>query len=253
MTDVPPPDTQILRRFRHPGWAWASAIFLALILAAGTWVVVSDDRDRTDVQTQPATRSAPSSPPSAPTSARPAVGDSCPELAAENQAAPVSAPRAEWRLVGRVQAPVSVDHGPVFDADEMARCYSRTPTGALLAAVNFLALTTDPIEVDTAIGVLTADTLGRGVLLDLLEQNPTAVTGTGTTFQIAGFTFLTIGMDTTAVSVVIRADNGGMAAVPVTLVWADDTWLVQLPDDGNIAGRASQVGSLTGFTPFFAP
>jgi hypothetical protein len=252
MADTPPPDAQVLRRFRHPGWAWASAIFLLLILAAGTWVVVSGDPNRTDVQNQPATRSAPSSPSAAP-SARPATGDSCPQLAAEDQAAPVTAPRAEWRLVGRVQAPVSVDHGPVFDADDMPRCYSRTPTGALMAAANFLALTTDPIGVDTAIRVLTAETLGRGVLLDLLEQNPTAVTGTGTTFQIAGFTFLTIGMDATAVSVVVRADNGGMAAVPITLVWEDDTWLVQLPDDGNIAGRASQVGALTGFTPFFAP
>jgi hypothetical protein len=155
-----------------------------------------------------------------------------------------------WRTVGRVDAPFDTTAGPILDGFDVQRCYARTPVGALLAATNFMARVTEPVALEQAISALTADTAGQDVLLGLLEENPTAVTGSGAGYELAGYTFLAVGMDTTVVSVVVRAGNGGMVAVPVTLVWDEGTWLVQLPDNGNLPG--SPVQTLTGFVPWSA-
>jgi hypothetical protein len=232
-TVAPPPATdEPRRRFAGRGWWAASALFVALIVVAGVYVVITGDGG------------SPRPPAGAPTShvtatpgetTAPPAG-SCPAALAVpiDSPVPTAAPDATWTPVGRVQAPASPTFGPID-----GRCYEHSATGALFAAAHFLAAVTDPAGLQTAIRDLTVDGTGQQALLDLLAKDPTAVTGSGTGYQLA-------------VSVVVRAGSGGMAAVPITLLWAEDSWLVQLPADGDLTRRATPLQTLTGFTPWSA-
>lgn len=241
------------RRFGHPGWTIASLIFVALLVAAGIFVAVVGDGEHGEEaapQAAAPTSSAPAEP-SGPVEADGAFG--CPsELPAEDQSLPVDPPAAEWRTVGRVDAPFAVEHGPVLQDGGVFRCFARTPTGALFAAANFLASVTDAARLERAVTDLTAPGLGQDRLAALAATNPVAITGSGTPYAIAGYTFLSTGLDTVAVSVVLTGESGGRVAVPVSLSW-DGDWQVLLPDDGNLTRLATPVQSLTGFTPWQAP
>lgn len=246
------PPAPARRRFSHPGWTIASAVLIACIVAAGVWVAIAGDggQDAPSADRPPAGVDAAPSTPGGPVEApRDAA---CPDgLDAEEQALPQAPPVAEWRPVGRVDAPFAVEHGPVFNDAGVFRCFARTPTGALFAAANFLAAVTDAGRLERAVTDLTAPGPGQDRLAELAATDPVAITGSGSPYEVAGFTFLSATLETVAVSVVVRVEGGGMAAVPVTLVW-DDDWRIQLPDDGDLTRLASPVQTLTGFVPWQA-
>jgi hypothetical protein len=252
-----PPAVPRPRRFTHPGWWIASAIFVALIVAGGVFVVVAGNggADAPEAAPRPVP-TAPVSSPAAPSAVQPtpvAAPAACPsELPAENQAQPTVAPAAQWLPVGRTVAPFTPQSGPVLDDGGVLRCYARTPVGALFAAANFLAALSDPDTLSRAVAELTAPGAGRDVLVELAATNPVAITGVGTPGELRGFSYSSVSLSVVAVSLVIRADNGGMVAAPITLVWAGD-WQVQVPDDGNLTRLARPVTSLDGFVRFTAP
>lgn len=224
---------------------WVAAVFLAVLVIGGTLVVVTGGRGQRPTPTRPA---APidASPPSP---ARPApAGCAGLGLPAGDTVIPQAGPAATWSRIGRVEAPSAAGIGPAGPG--LGSCYAHTPAGALLAAANFLAWTTDPARVGTAITQLTADSPGREVLLDQLRTDPARVLGSGSGWQINAFTFLSATPATTAVTIVVRGGSGGFAAVPVTLVWneEDATWQVALPDDGSLVARSAPLTTLDGYT-----
>lgn len=155
----------------------------------------------------------------------------CPETV-ESDVVPTTAPEATWAPRGRVQAPSSRVHGPILD-----RCYSRTPEGAVFAAANFLAAVTDPVGVEAAVRDLTVPGPGQEALLTLLEVDPAQVTGSGAGYAIRAFAVLSYTPEAAAVAVAIRTEDRSLGVVPIGLVWTEGTWLVQLPDDGNLPAR----------------
>jgi hypothetical protein len=252
--DAPAPTTPYKNpRWGHRGWFVAAATFVAAVVAAGVWVAVSGDPEKPAAQrpTAQASTSTASATASAATTA-PVEAEACPsELPAENQVVPQSGPDAQWQGVGRIAAPFAVEHGPILNDGGVYRCYARTPTGALFAAANFMAAVTDAQYLGRVVAELTAPGPGQDRLAELVREDPVQVTGAGTPYDIAGFTFLTYDLRTTTVSIVVRAKTGGLAAVPVTLVW-DGDWLVQLPPDGDLASRAMAIQTLAGYTPWSA-
>jgi hypothetical protein len=147
----------------------------------------------------------------------------------ESDVVPTTPPPATWAPRGRVDAPSSPEHGPL-----MGRCYSHSPTGAVFAAANFLAATTDPAGVEAAIRDLTAAGSGQEALLAILEENPALVVGTGAGYDIRAFAVLSYTPDVAAVVVAVRTGDRSLGVVPIGLTWAEGTWLVQLPDDGDL-------------------
>jgi hypothetical protein len=236
------------RVYRSKGFAVFSALLLAVIALAGVWVAVWGD-DPGDAPPAAVPSSAPSSTP-APAEPVP-VGGGCPALPFEDQSLPAAAPAANWSPVGPSRgaafAPSALDVGPVADEAGVARCFVRTPVGALFAAAGFLAGVSDPTSIEDTLEHRAVPGEGQQRLLLLYGFDPSAVFGGGG-YEVAGFTFLSSGLDTVTVSVAVRAGNGGLAAVPVTVVWSDGTWLVRLPDDGDLTARSQLLPGLNGYT-----
>lgn len=255
-TRTPAPPAAPRRRFSHPGWTWASGLLVCAVAAAFAFLLL---HDRTPEQAPPAAApsTAPSTAPRGDVAPRPVGGrelTACPsDLPAEDQSLPTRAqpPAAQWLPVGRMVAPFAPQVGPVLTDGGVHRCYARTPTGALFAAAGFVAGLTDPEHLTEAVADLTAPGPGRDALLELAETNPVAITGSGQAGEIVGFTYLSTGMSTVAVALVIEAPNGGRVAAPITLTWAGD-WQVVLPPDGELTALASPITSLDGYVPFRA-
>ena len=233
--------------FTRPGFLVSAAVVLVLAVLAGFLVFTGGDDDG-EAAPAPSTSSASGSTRTSP-SATTSSGDCDPPTG--DTAIPVQAPDTQWELVGTVAAPSSTDAGPtVTDPDTGVRsCYARTPTGALFAAANFLAAVSDPELLEAAVTDLAAAGPGRDAALEQIRTNPEAATGTGARYQVAGFTFLSSTEDVTSVSIAIAA-TGGLAGVPLTVVWEDGNWKVDLPPDGNPAGQAAPIASLAGYIPW---
>lgn len=232
--------------FTRPGFLVSAGVVLIIIVLAGFLVFTGGDDDQQATPVDPIRTAETTVSSSAPSN----DASGC-DLPDDNQAVPVAAPDTEWALVGTVAAPSSAAAGPaVLDpATGVRSCYAQTPTGALFAAANFLAATSDPTGIEAAVDQLAAAGPGRDALLEAIRTDPQSVVGTGSRYQIAGFTFLSYTDDVTTVSLAIAA-TGGLAGVPLTVVWEDEDWRVDLPADGNPAGQASPISSLAGYAPW---
>lgn len=84
----------------------------------------------------PVDSASPSSSPSASTS-KPASGD-CPALSTDNSF-PNDAPATEWkRHPAGMLLPVNADHGPAKKDGDFWRCFSHTPSGAVMSGITLL-------------------------------------------------------------------------------------------------------------------
>lgn len=232
--------------FTRPGFLVSAGVVLIIVVLAG-FLVFTGGEDEQPV-TAPSTATSTSS--SGQPQGGPADDEAC-VLQADDQTVPVAAPDTEWTLVGTVAAPSSAAAGPaVIDpATGVRSCYAQTPTGALFAAGNFLAAITDRDALVSAVEQLTADGSGRDILLEQVRTDPTSAIGTATRYQIAGFAFLSARSDVVTVSLAIGT-TGGMAGIPLTVVWEDGDWKVSVPADGDVAGQASSIPSLAGYVPW---
>lgn len=233
--------------FTRPGFLISAGVVLIIVVLAGFSVFTGGDDEQPI--TAPST-SATTTSSTGQVEGEPAEDEAC-ALTADDQTVPVAAPDTEWTLVGTVAAPSSDAAGPaVIDPTTGVRsCYAQTPTGALFAAANFLAAVNNPETLVAAVDELTAEGPGRDTLLSLARTNPTAVLGNGPGFQIAGFSYLSSTATATTVSLAI-GNTGGLAGVPLTLVWENDDWRVDLPPDGSITGAAAAIPSLAGYVPW---
>ena len=234
--------------FTRPGFLISAGVVLVIVVLAG-FLVFADGEDDDRPSAAPTSSSATSSTGSSSQSGS-TDGEAC-DLPASDQTVPAAAPDTEWTLVGTVAAPSSDQAGPAITdpATGVRSCYAQTPTGALFAAANFLAATSDPTVIEAAVERLTAAGPGRDTALADIRTNPQSVVGTGARYQVAGFTFLSYKQDSATVSLAIAA-TGGLAGAPLTLVWEDGDWKVDLPADGNPAGQASAIPSLAGYVPW---
>jgi hypothetical protein len=233
--------------FTRPGFLISAGVVLVIVVLAGFLVFTGGEDD------QPVT--APSTTVASTTSSDvspegPANGAVC-LLGTDDQTVPVVAPDTEWTLIGTVAAPSSAEAGPgiVDTATGVRRCYAQTPTGALFAAANFLAAVNNAETLVAAVDELTAAGPGRDTLLSLARTDPTAVLGSGPGFQTAGFSYLSYTPTTATVSLAI-GNTGGLAGVPLTVVWEDEDWKIDLPPDGDVAGAAAAIPSLAGYVPW---
>lgn len=233
-------------------WWWAAAIVVAVIVVLGAIALFGGRHQPAAPAASRPSAAAPTAASSAPSAASSSAPTGCPDLGlpAADQQIPTTGPVVTWSRIGRVSAPSSPTIGPAGPG--LGRCYAHTPAGALLAGANFLAWTTDPGNVTTAVQALAAPGAGQDVLLEQLAADPAQVLGSGSPWQLAGFTFLQATGDQAAIAVVVRGSTGGFAAVPLTLTWTQDTWLVVLPVDGNLVAHATPLSTLDGYVPWQA-
>jgi hypothetical protein len=223
---------------------WTRPTFLASAGIVGLVVVLAVALLLRDEGPGLATPDAPAPAPSA----APVAGQ-CATAASADAQIPLEGPAAQWRLIGTVAAPTSPTAGPFAEDAGLPRCYARDPGGALFAAANFMAATSDAQLLAAAVEQLAVPGPGRDALLSALATDPTSVVGTGTQWQIGGYTFLAFTPDQASLNLAIGT-TGGRASVPLTLQWSGADWQVLIPSDGDLAARAQPINSLAGFIPW---
>jgi hypothetical protein len=125
--------------------------------------------------------------------------------------------------------------GPgVTDTDGFRSCFAHSPTGALYAAANVIALgsSTGP---------------GRDAAIrDAENRSPSSATGTDSA-QIRGFLIKSYSATEADVDLALELPNGALAHSVLSLRWVDGDWKVKAADDGQIFNGTSQLSSLSGF------
>lgn len=219
-------------KFMSPGWI-AAAAFLLIVLGGAMVVVLVVP---------------PSNVPAATSPTRPAVASCTPTGQAT---IPDTPPSANWTLSGTVAAPASPSAGPArIDGDGFRHCFAHTPTGALFAAANYVAMASGDHSLVVQVaqqGV--ADGLGKSLAI---EAARTAADQSSATIQIAGFRVVSYDPSIASVNLAVRTNVGTFANGVVTLRWQDADWrMVADPSSGQTAS-VQPIESLGGFIPWGA-
>lgn len=226
--------------FQRRGFVTA-AIVVAVIVALGIFVLI-------------ATLVSPPnpSPTSAPTNGPgPSAGDEsvCGLEGFETTSSLDAAPDVRWELVGTVAAPIDSEVGPgVVDDDGFRSCFAHTAEGALFAAVNYVALSSDP-----RLQPLVWRLLEEGPVRD--EARAAAEAGDATPsssrLQVAGFKVLSYSADKAVIDVAwqVTSPSAGLMSVPIEFVWQDGDWRVATTDTG-LPYSPAQIENLGGYFPW---
>lgn len=179
----------------------------------------------------------PSASPSASASA-PETGD-CPALSTDNSF-PNDAPDTEWkRHPAGMLLPVNADHGPAKTDGEFWRCFSHTPTGAVLSGFTLVIDFSAGREIDAA-----AESMNRQRLFD--EQ------GSSTSNEgfppMLGYHVMN-SSDGSAVVEYLSKSGEQYAAMSVDLVWSekDHDWRLDLSSGPPAWSEVDDPSSYTEF------
>ncbi len=195
----------------------------------------------------PATGSAtPVGPPAAPTGpqvapAPPRPSSSC-GLPAGGQQIPTAAPAGSWQIVAGIAVPISPVFGPARLVGGIGTCYAHSPTGALFAMMDTLALTQAPSDQISATAVVTQRGSHTGQYTQALAAAKTQDSGGGvgsrmpsdasTTPKVTllGFRFVDYTPDRTTIAVAVgvgdpaRSGSYQPAMLTAVLAWEGGDW-----------------------------
>jgi hypothetical protein len=246
-----------------PG-GWAAGAVLAIVVLLAGWVVWprgDNDDDNVgagDGSAQGAVAGSPSTDaltPGAGTESGTGSGSGvpggadegdCPDLPSGAEI-PETAPAVDWEIYFSGALPVSEEHGPAVLEGDLARCYSHTPTGALLAAVQIeyrILLARD------GVGVARGQTVageGQDRLVDALEQRGWEQPTPGEICQVAGFRVVTYTAADAVISLASRCSaSGTLQLTEAHMQWTGGDWRRVLAADGSLSPTASALNSLSG-------
>lgn len=156
-----------------------------------------------------------------------------------------TAPESTWDLIGTTAAPSIAASGPgVIEDSGLRYCFSRTPEGAVLAAANLFAMSSDVALIGPMMDRSAVPGPGRDAALALTETPAAQPT---VRLQIAGFNLLEYDGDTATVDVAFRVSNNTQGAIAYELAWVDGDWKLQLRDDGALPNQPTQLPDLAGY------
>lgn len=234
----------------RPGFIVA-AVLVAVVAALGIVLALTlgDDEQPTpaEVQPPPAATSSPTdnaettapgpgdtAQPSQPPAPAPAASGDCPDLSgADGDTAITTGPTVQWSPVGEVAAAFSEENGPT-NRDGIKSCYAHTPTGALLAAYNFLAdfrtWSLDPVVV--AEERVSPESPSRAFFLETAAEGK-ADRASGETSRspitLVGYRFLNVSKDEYTISLVFQTPGTSSALYvrdEVVVEWSQGDWLI---------------------------
>ena len=236
------------------GWGGPSAIVAGVLLATialiAVWVVWpggDGDGDGGQAGTTTTSTSEPAS--------RASEGGSdgvdehgCPDDLPTGERVPPAGPRVEWTLFRGLAVPGSEEHGPAVIEGDVARCYSHTPTGALIAAVQIgsrYVVATDGVDVARR---QTVPGKGQDALVAALQERGPVQVQSGDVCQMAGFRFVDFTPEEAVIARASRCPDGVLQLTEVKVRWSDGDWKLVLLDDGSESATASTLNDLSGMT-----
>lgn len=174
-------------------------------------------------------------------------------LPAEDQLIPAIPPDVEWELVGQLAVPTApATHGPGVVDGRFRSCFGNTPTGALFAGANYLALTTAQTVEDgnRLVTDYVAEGRGKAALLVLYDANPADVAPPGgPPAAIAGYTFRNYSPTVTSVDLLLQT-GGAFVRAGMSMRWENGDWKLIAPDNGLNVVDVEAVPDATGYVPW---
>ncbi len=238
------PETTNSNPFTKPGFIIAAALVIALI--AATIVIFLLPKNQDNAQPTPAETSSTSV---AIPSISTGTNESVCGLPSSSDTALGTAPKSNWELVGRMATPTDpATAGPgLTDNDGFRSCFANSPTGALYAASNVIALGSSPEQDELKL----ADRLlvpgpGRDAAMKSAGRLPSP-TSSSDSAQIRGFLLKSYSASEADVDLAVELPNGALVHSVLSLRWVDGDWKVKAADDGQIFSSTSQLSDLSGF------
>ena len=231
--------------FTKPGFIISAALVVAMLAA----VVVIFFLPKADSTAQPAPAASAAGASSAPSKSADAAGKSVCGLPSSTETALGAAPKSKWELVGKMAAPTDPKtFGPgVTDGDGFRSCFANSPTGALYAAANMIALgssgTQDELKLAEKILVPGP---GRDAAIKAAKTR-TSTAGSRETAQVSGFLIKSYSPAEADVDLAIKLPNGALAHSVLSLRWVAGDWKVKASDDGQVFNGVAQLSDLSGF------
>ncbi len=165
------------------------------------------------------------------------VAETCPPLHSDSTTPTAPPAGLTWRSTTVGLLPSSPTDGPAVHDHGIDRCFSHTPTGAVLAAVTInLELLMPSWSPAMNNQVLHND--GYDQLLTGYQANPPD--GTAPPNTITGFRVLSYLSSTATVSLVL-IDTAGSALqdCPTTLAWTNNDWLISPLPNGHLSATCT--------------
>jgi hypothetical protein len=233
--------------FTKPGFIIAAALVVALIAAAVVIFLLPKGQD--NAQPTPGT-AASANPTTASPSATAVAGKSVCGLPSSTETALGAAPKSKWELVGKIAAPTDPKtFGPgVTDEDGFRSCFAKSPTGALYAATNILAMGSsgDPVLNRKATDQLLMPGPGR----DIARADSSSKSTSNSTVQFRGFVIKSYSPSAANVDIAFQTDKGLLGHAVLPLQWADGDWKLAIADSGQLINEIAQLRDLSGFIPW---
>ena len=198
-----------------------------------------------------ATATTPDAPSAArtPTDPSPTTSDSVCGLPAGDQEPPDSALGPATVRVGDGLAVPSVQGvGPGVTAGGVSRCFAHSPTGAVVAAANFIVWLSSNQRLDEVTTTLIAAGADRDRML--AEVRSSWDGSTSPAFAVVGYKVEVRSPDEALVTIAASpaSDRSRAVAWPLVMVWADGDWKVKPPSNGRWGQTA--VTGVSGFIPW---
>jgi hypothetical protein len=151
-----------------------------------------------------------------------------------------------WQVVGSMSVPRSGALGPQHAEDGLNVCFAHSPTGALLAAMNYYAEGTST----TVTARQLAEQLSVNVPKALLAQPGNGASGeleqaAGGPVQIAGYKFDSYSPSQATYDIVIQGPKGALTSITTTMIWTGQDWRYSWPADNAPSMEVLQERTLT--------
>lgn len=181
--------------------------------------------------------------------------------------APLSGKDITWASYSGIELPVSARNGPDYMENGLARGFTDTPAGAVVAAVNIAVRTaaqwgpaiyeptiraqvTGP---DTA-ALLASDASQWAALQAAAPGQPASPAYvTVAAYRIVSWTTAAATVDIVTEAPGASGSQLAIAATRIQLTWMASDWRLIAPPGGDWAATATPMASLSGYTPFPQP
>ena len=227
---------------RRPGFLVAVA-FAAVGAVGFSLILTRPGAERPAASSVPAVAAARSTAPGM-------SGNAC--SPSDHEQAPLQAPPSgvTWQLFGGVALPFSSAAGPmIVEGAGVARCFARSPLGALIATDQLSVRYLLSPDWRTVVRTQVVAGPGRDAYTTWRAGQQVNPFETGYA-QSAGFRFITYTPQLAVIEKVMRAGDGSLGAFVLTVQWQDGDWRLVLQADGIANPPGHDVDSLDGYVPW---
>lgn len=207
----------------------ASAAFVVLLVIGLLWLLVDGGGQRAALPPSPASTSTAPGPTAAGAGE---MSGECRMPAGDQRVPSGSLGTEEIRISPDLVVPFVPEAGPGIK-EPVSRCFVHSPTGAVVAAANFLKWLSSQQKLDEVTGTLIAPGADRDRMLQ--EVRDTWDGSTGPAVRVLGYKAAVRSRDEVLVTLVVAlpSDLSRMVSWQLVMTWVEDDWKVRPSPTGD--------------------